>query len=658
MSNPWSQLPTLPKLPGMPQTGAGGRPITGIPTIPTLGGGQPGGATRPSVPGLGIPSIPQIPTLPQMPTVPSLPGQTQPGAVTNASSNTAISTGSPANSATGTANTFAVPVPNAPSQPQFTSGVLASKPNLGGVPGPAGAGGSVGTGQSSCERTSARPAPMLPNLNLGISPTSSVAASATSSLQGLTTTPPKALGLGSQPQTAPTQAQAQSSQQQVPMGMGMGLGMGMGMGMGLGTQQQQHKPLQPQPQPLQAQPVHQQQPRQQQAQQRPLDFTQELPTLNDLDISFNGPDSFGDLSSFDLDMDSKIDQLQTDSKMSAPSTASSMPSGQLGLSRLSAVPPIQVPPNRSYMQGDAFPDPDGNSSPSAPLVGLSGQIQSDPVPTQQSQQAQQTQSASNGGGAFGLLASAAKFIIGGGSSSSSNNSNTTSSNGLAPSSVSFGGGPTLAPSTSNAIPQQPHPTGTGLTEENEPPLLEELGIDIPLIIKKTKQVVFPSHLFSLKVCRRQSPETEAAQTAPVDDASDPMSSDLAGPLVFCLVLGVLLLFTGKVHFGYIYGFGLTGCVLMYIILNLLSHSSQSVSFDRTMHIFGYCLPPVLLLSFVSIFADLRGPLGHAFSALMIFWSTVIATSYIERILDMRQQRYLVAYPVALFYACFAMLAVF
>ena len=73
--------------------------------------------------------------------------------------------------------------------------------------------------------------------------------------------------------------------------------------------------------------------------------------------------------------------------------------------------------------------------------------------------------------------------------------------------------------------------------DNEPPLLEELGVNIPHILAKTKAIMTPmkapdSHLY--------------------DD------TDMAGPLCFALLLGVTLMLTGKLHFGYIYGFGVFG----------------------------------------------------------------------------------------------------
>jgi hypothetical protein len=61
--------------------------------------------------------------------------------------------------------------------------------------------------------------------------------------------------------------------------------------------------------------------------------------------------------------------------------------------------------------------------------------------------------------------------------------------------------------------------------DNEPPLLEELGINWEHIFEKTKAVVNPTQKLNEHI---------------LDDA------DLAGPILFCLVLGSLLLLSGKV----------------------------------------------------------------------------------------------------------------
>jgi len=46
--------------------------------------------------------------------------------------------------------------------------------------------------------------------------------------------------------------------------------------------------------------------------------------------------------------------------------------------------------------------------------------------------------------------------------------------------------------------------------------------------------------------------------------------DMAGPIIVAIMFGFLLLCRGKVHFGSIYGYGLTGCLGIYFIINLMS----------------------------------------------------------------------------------------
>jgi hypothetical protein len=178
-------------------------------------------------------------------------------------------------------------------------------------------------------------------------------------------------------------------------------------------------------------------------------------------------------------------------------------------------------------------------------------------------------------------------------------------------------------------------SGSGSVFDDEPPLLEELGINFHDIWSRTLSVSLPF---------RPMP------TMAEDDA------DLAGPLVFCLLLGTCLLMTGKVHFGYIYGFGVVGCLLMYVILNLMS--DEAISVDRTMSILGYSLLPIVLLAVFNIFIDLRGSIGLLLSLVVIGWCTLNATRLFEKALSMSEQRYLVAYPVTMLYACFALLTIF
>jgi hypothetical protein len=53
-----------------------------------------------------------------------------------------------------------------------------------------------------------------------------------------------------------------------------------------------------------------------------------------------------------------------------------------------------------------------------------------------------------------------------------------------------------------------------------------------------------------------------------------------------------------------------------------------------------------------------GMLGLVLSLVSVFWCTYSSSTMFVTVLSMRDQRLLVAYPVGLFYACFALLTVF
>ncbi|GAB6033270.1 Protein yipf5 [Chamberlinius hualienensis] len=140
------------------------------------------------------------------------------------------------------------------------------------------------------------------------------------------------------------------------------------------------------------------------------------------------------------------------------------------------------------------------------------------------------------------------------------------------------------------------------------------------------------------------------------DASIMQDTDLAGPLVFCLAFGGLLLLSGKVHFGYIYGIGLMGCVAMYALLNLMS--LNGVSAGCIVSVLGYCLLPMVALSGISILMSLKGVLGLMVTAVTILWCSISASKLFVTALAMDHQQLLVAYPCALVYGVFALLTIF
>ncbi|KAK6172598.1 hypothetical protein SNE40_016221 [Patella caerulea] len=133
-------------------------------------------------------------------------------------------------------------------------------------------------------------------------------------------------------------------------------------------------------------------------------------------------------------------------------------------------------------------------------------------------------------------------------------------------------------------------------------------------------------------------------------------TDLAGPLVFCLAFGASLMLSGKLHFGYIYGIGVVGCLAMYMLLNLMSMTGVSVGCITS--VLGYCLLPMIVLSFFSVIMSLQGIVGMVFTIATVLWCSISASKLFVSALAMDKQQLLVAYPCALVYGVFALLTVF
>ena len=132
--------------------------------------------------------------------------------------------------------------------------------------------------------------------------------------------------------------------------------------------------------------------------------------------------------------------------------------------------------------------------------------------------------------------------------------------------------------------------------------------------------------------------------------------DVAGPLVFCLLLGMCLLMTGKMYMGYILGVGIVGSLGVFMLLHLMTeHNLDSY---QVISVLGYSLLPVVGLAALSIFVDLHGVFGAVAGLIVVAWCTKAATSIFEDALQMQQQRYLIAYPVFLFYSSFVLLSIF
>jgi len=171
--------------------------------------------------------------------------------------------------------------------------------------------------------------------------------------------------------------------------------------------------------------------------------------------------------------------------------------------------------------------------------------------------------------------------------------------------------------------------------DDEPPLLEELGIHPDHILQKTLTVLNPWR------------STDPAAAG---------DSDLAGPLCFCLAFGSFLMLSGKLHFNYIYGIGLLGCLCIYALLNLMAVSGVAIC--TVVSILGYCLIPIVGLSGLSVIFSLTGVFGNILTGMAVLWCTASSSKLFVTALEMRDQQVLVAYPCGLLYSVFALITMF
>jgi len=173
--------------------------------------------------------------------------------------------------------------------------------------------------------------------------------------------------------------------------------------------------------------------------------------------------------------------------------------------------------------------------------------------------------------------------------------------------------------------------------EDEAPLLEELGINISQILKRTRTVLNPFRI---------NPDLH-------EDA------DLSGPIMFCMLFGLCQLLAGKVHFGVILGWMTLASLFLYMVFNLLAGKNGSLDLYRCVSLVGYCLIPMVLFSAVSIFLPSRGIFKYLLGGLTVVWCMRSFTSLLSVLVPHADEhRSLVAYPCGLIYTAFSLLVVF
>lgn len=173
--------------------------------------------------------------------------------------------------------------------------------------------------------------------------------------------------------------------------------------------------------------------------------------------------------------------------------------------------------------------------------------------------------------------------------------------------------------------------------DDEPPLLEELGINTKQIWSKSVSILNPIRVNS----------------ALHEDA------DLSGPFLFLLGFGLFQLLAGKLHFGILLGWVTVASLFLYIVFNMLAGRNGNLDLYRCLSLIGYCMLPMVILSALALFLPQGGLAILVMAGVFVIWSTRACTRLLVELASCGDEhRGLIAYACFLIYTLFSLLVVF
>uniref|UniRef100_A0A453IBC3 Protein YIP n=2 Tax=Aegilops tauschii subsp. strangulata TaxID=200361 RepID=A0A453IBC3_AEGTS len=178
-----------------------------------------------------------------------------------------------------------------------------------------------------------------------------------------------------------------------------------------------------------------------------------------------------------------------------------------------------------------------------------------------------------------------------------------------------------------------------LLRRDEPPLLEELGINTRQIWRKTLSILHP--------LRSADPSLHA-------------DADLSGPFLFLLSFGLFQLLAGKFHFGIVLGWVTVASLFLYFVFSMLSGGRRGdLDLYRCVSLVGYCMLPMVIFSAVSLFLPRGGGLIFGMGMGFVLWSTRVCTRLLAELASSGDEhRGLIAYACWLVYMLFSLLVIF
>lgn len=169
----------------------------------------------------------------------------------------------------------------------------------------------------------------------------------------------------------------------------------------------------------------------------------------------------------------------------------------------------------------------------------------------------------------------------------------------------------------------------------ETPILEELGISPQRIKEKIISVITINKL-NKKILE---------------------DSDMTGPFLIFILFCITLILQKKTHFGYIYGTTLFGGFIINTLMNLMS-KKESILLYNTISVLGYCMLPIVFASFIGILINLKALVGSITCLACIIMSSYSASNFFEEVLAMQSQKWLIFYPLMLFYTSFLLVTMY
>ncbi|KAL7109183.1 hypothetical protein ACP275_06G159100 [Erythranthe tilingii] len=204
--------------------------------------------------------------------------------------------------------------------------------------------------------------------------------------------------------------------------------------------------------------------------------------------------------------------------------------------------------------------------------------------------------------------------------------------------LSFDVNSAAASTSFSSAPHFPSTTVAGAAGfDDEPPLLEELGINTKQIYQKTLSILNP-----IRVNHHLH-----------EDA------DLSGPFLFLIAFGLFQLLAGKLHFGIILGWMTMASMFLYVIFNMLAGRNGNLDMYKCLSLLGYCMLPIVMLSALSLFVPRGGYVIMALTGVLVIWATRVCTRLVVELANCGDEHTrLIEYACFLIYMLFSMLVVF